>query len=86
MPYKGDAPAITDLIGGQVDLLFVNATSAGAQVRGGKLRGLAVTSPQRNALLPDLPTMAEAGQPEVVAQSWTGLSGPAACRRPWSSA
>lgn len=77
VPYKGDAPAITDLIGGQVDLLFVNATSAGAQVRGGKLRGLAVTSPERNGLLPDLPTMAEAGQPEVVAQSWTGLSGPA---------
>lgn len=77
VPYKGDAPAITDLIGGQVDLLFVNATSAGAQVRGGKLRGLAVTSPERNALLPDLPTMAEAGQPEVVAQSWTGLAGPA---------
>jgi tripartite-type tricarboxylate transporter receptor subunit TctC len=77
VPYKGDAPAITDLIGGQVDLLFVNATSAGAQVRGGKLRGLAVTSPERNGLLPDLPTMAEAGQPEVVAQSWTGLAGPA---------
>jgi tripartite-type tricarboxylate transporter receptor subunit TctC len=60
-----------------VDLLFVNATSAGAQVRGGKLRGLAVTSPERNGLLPDLPTMAEAGQSEVVAQSWTGLAGPA---------
>ncbi|MFT3721800.1 Bug family tripartite tricarboxylate transporter substrate binding protein [Pseudorhodoferax sp.] len=77
VPYKGDAPAITDLIGGQVDLLFVNATAAGAQVRGGKLRGLAVTSPERNDLLPELPTMAEAGQPGVVAQSWTGLAGPA---------
>lgn len=76
VPYKGDAPAVADLIGGQVDLLFVNATAAGAQVRGGKLRGLAVTSPERMALLPELPTMAEAGQPLVVAQSWTGLSGP----------
>lgn len=82
VPYKGDAPAITDLIGGQVDLLFVNATTAGTYVKAGRLRGLAVTSPGRNALLPDLPTMAEAGSSGVVIESWTGLAGPAGLPAP----
>jgi tripartite-type tricarboxylate transporter receptor subunit TctC len=77
VPYKGDAPAITDMLGGQVHLLFVNSSAAAAQVKGGKLRALAVTGKSRNALLPDVPTMAEAGLPNVLVESWVGFSGPA---------
>ncbi len=77
VPYKGDAPAITDLYGGQVQLLFVNATSAVPHVQSGKLRALAVTGATRNALLPGVPTMGEAGLPAVVVESFVGLAGPA---------
>ena len=77
IPYKGDTPAITDLIGGQVNLLFVNATAAVPYVQGGKLRALAVTGTSRNPLLPNVPTMAEAGVPAVVVESYVGLAGPA---------
>jgi len=77
IPYKGDTPAITDLIGGQVNLLFVNATAAVPYVQGGKLRALAVTGTSRNPLLPNVPTMAEAGLPAVVVESYVGLAGPA---------
>jgi len=77
VPYKGDTPAITDLIGGQVDLLIVNTASAVPQVKGGKLRALAVTGKTRSPQLPDVPTMVESGLPGVVIESWTGLAGPA---------
>ncbi|SCU73434.1 conserved exported hypothetical protein [Cupriavidus necator] len=77
VPYKGDVPAMTDLMGGQVDLLFVPATSAVSFVQGGKLKALAVAGSQRMANLPNVPTMAEAGQPRIVNYSWTSLSGPA---------
>jgi tripartite-type tricarboxylate transporter receptor subunit TctC len=77
VPYKGDAPAITDMLGGQVDLLFVNTAAAVPQVKSGKLRALAVTGTSRNALLPDVPTMVESGLKGVVIESWTGLAGPA---------
>jgi len=77
VPYKGDAPAMTDVIGGQADLLFVPATSAIPFVQSGKLRALAVTGEQRLAALPEVPTMPEAGQPRVINYSWTSLAGPA---------
>ncbi|MET0941250.1 MAG: tripartite tricarboxylate transporter substrate binding protein [Mesorhizobium sp.] len=77
VPYKGDAPAITDLMGGQVDLLIVNSATAVPQVKGGKVRAFAVTGKTRSPSLPDVPTMAEVGLPGVVIESWTGLAGPA---------
>lgn len=76
VPYKGDVPAMTDLIGGQLDLLFVPATSAVTFVQGGKLKALAVAGSQRLESLPNTPTMAEAGQPRIVNYSWTSLQGP----------
>jgi tripartite-type tricarboxylate transporter receptor subunit TctC len=77
VPYKGDAPAIADLIGGQVDLLIVNSSTAVPQVKGGRVRAFAVTGKTRSASLPDVPTMAEAGLAGVVSESFTGLAGPA---------
>lgn len=76
VPYKGDMPAMIDLIGGQADLLFIPATSALPFVQGGKLRALAVAGTQRLAALPNVPTMAEAGQPRVINYSWASLAGP----------
>ncbi len=64
VPYKGGAPAVTDLVAGQVNAMFVPATNAGALVKGGKLKALAVTSTKRFAELPNVPTFAEAGLPE----------------------
>ena len=76
VPYKGDVPAMTDVMGGQADLLFVPATSAVGFAQAGKLRALAVAGDRRLAALPDVPPMAEAGQPQVVNYSWTSLAGP----------
>lgn len=77
VPYKGAALAMADLIGGQLAMVFPTMTLAVPQVKGGKLRPLAVTSSRRSALLPDVPTMIEAGFPEVNATSWFGLVAPA---------
>ncbi|SPK75875.1 conserved protein of unknown function (plasmid) [Cupriavidus taiwanensis] len=77
VPYKGAAPAMTDLLAGQVELMFDNLPSALAQIRAGKVRALAVTSPQRSPVLPDVPTVQESGLPGYVVNSWFGLLAPA---------
>jgi tripartite-type tricarboxylate transporter receptor subunit TctC len=77
VPYKGSAPAITDLMGGQVQLMFDNLPSSLAQIKAGKLRAIAVTSAQRAPALPNIPTIAESGLPGFEASSWFGLLAPA---------
>ena len=77
VPYKGAAPAITDLVGGQIQLMFTTVASAAALMSGGQLRALAVTSATRSPAFPDLPTVAEAGVPGYAAESWYGLFAPA---------
>ena len=78
IPYKGSGPALLDLIGGGTDLMFDNLPSALPQIKGGKLTALAVTSSERSAALPDVPTVAEAGGLKgFEASSWFGLLAPA---------
>jgi tripartite-type tricarboxylate transporter receptor subunit TctC len=77
IPYKGGAPATTDLMGGQVDMMFEQLYSASPSIKAGKLRALAITSKTRSPLFPDLPTMIEAGVPGFESQNWQGLVGPA---------
>src|SRR5690349_4262861 len=77
VPYKGSAPAITDLIGGQIQVMFTTVASAASLVEGGQLRALAVTSAERSAAFPNLPTVAEAGVPGYAAEAWYGLYTPA---------
>jgi tripartite-type tricarboxylate transporter receptor subunit TctC len=81
VPYKGAAPAMQDLIGGQVQLMFDNYASASAQVRAGKVRALAVTTAKRSALAPDLPTIAESGLPGFDISTWFGIFAPAGTPR-----
>jgi len=76
VPYKGSAPALQDLVGGQVQLMFDNLPSSLALIKGGKLKALAVTSGARAAALPDVPTLAESGLPGFEASSWFGLLAP----------
>jgi tripartite-type tricarboxylate transporter receptor subunit TctC len=73
VPYKGAAPAITDLIGGQIQVMFTTVASVAAYLPSGQLRALAVTSAARSPVFPDLPTVAESGVPGYVAESWYGL-------------
>jgi tripartite-type tricarboxylate transporter receptor subunit TctC len=82
VPYRGSAPAMTDLLGGQVQSMFDNAPSALPHVRGGKLQAIAITSAQRSPLLPEVPTVAESGFPGFDVQSWFGLAGPAGTPKP----
>lgn len=77
IPYKGNAPALNDLISGQVTAGFVNAVTALPQIKTGKLRPLAVTSTTRLALMPDIPTIAESGYPGYEVIAWFGLAAPA---------
>jgi len=77
VPYKGDAPTTTDLIGGRIQFAFMAPVPALEQARVGRLRMLAVLAPKRSPLAPDLPTVAEAGMPGVSITPWVGLFGPA---------
>lgn len=79
IPYRGAGPAITDLLGGQVDIMFATASAVGAFIEGGKLRALAVTTAERSSvpILAKVPTIAESGVPGYVADSWYGLFAPA---------
>jgi tripartite-type tricarboxylate transporter receptor subunit TctC len=81
VPYKGSNPAISDLMGGQVDMHFDQVTSAGNHVQGGKLRALLVTSKERAPMLPEVPTAAEAGFPSFGPINVTGLIAPAGTPR-----
>jgi len=76
IPYKGSAPALTDVIGGQVELLSSSIPSALGQIKAGKLRPLAVTSASRSPSLPDVPTVAESGYPGFDYATWYGLFAP----------
>jgi tripartite-type tricarboxylate transporter receptor subunit TctC len=76
VPYKGGAPAISDLLGGQVDASFQNINAIVQHVNAGKLRALAVTSEKRSPLLPNVPTLAEAGVKGVDVYSWQGVVAP----------
>ncbi|KAI3603820.1 BUG/TctC family periplasmic protein (plasmid) [Cupriavidus necator H850] len=82
VPYKGGAPSMTDLIGGQIDVVFSNFPESLAYVKSGKLRALAVTTRDRHPLLPEVPTVAEAGYPDLIVENWTGLMMPAGTPRP----
>ncbi len=77
VPYKGAAPAITDLIGGQIQVIFTTVASAASLVEAGQLRAIAVTSAERSAAFPQLPTVSEAGVPGYAAEAWYGLYAPA---------
>jgi tripartite-type tricarboxylate transporter receptor subunit TctC len=81
IPYKGSAPAVTDLLGGQVMMMFDNIPSALQHIRAGKLRALATTGAKRDPTLPDLPTIAEAGVPGYESGVWFGLAVPAGTPR-----
>jgi tripartite-type tricarboxylate transporter receptor subunit TctC len=76
VPYKGGAPAITDLLGGQTDVSFVNINAALPYIKSGKLKALAVTGEGRAAVLPKVPTLAESGVPGVEIYSWQGIAAP----------
>ena len=81
VPYKGAAPAMTDLIGGQIQLMFDNLASSLAQVRAGKIKAIAVTTAQRSVLAPELPTIAESGLPGFDISTWFGIFVPAGTPR-----
>lgn len=82
IPYKGSAPAVSDLLGNQIAVMFDNMPSAIQHVRSGKLRPIAVTTAKRSPELPDVPTIAEAGVPGYEATSWFGLWAPAGTPAP----
>jgi tripartite-type tricarboxylate transporter receptor subunit TctC len=77
VPYKGGGPAMTDLLGGQISMMFVQTPSALHQARGGKIRVIAIGSPKRSPLMPDVPTIAESGLPGYDSDTWYGFLAPA---------
>ena len=81
VPYKGGGPAMIDLLGGNIQLIFATAASAVGHIKSGKVRALAVTTLKRSALVPDLPTVAETGLPGFEANNWYGVLVPAKTSR-----
>jgi len=77
VPYKGGAPALTDVMAGQVHLMWGSMPLTLSQIRAGKVKALGVTSPKRTALLPEVPTIAEAGVPGYEISIWWGMIAPA---------
>ena len=77
VPYKGGGQALTDVIGGQIPLVYTAIASANAQIKAGKVRAIAVSSAQRSSSLPDVPTFIESGVPDFVINSWVGILAPA---------
>lgn len=77
IPYRGAAPATTDLIGGTADMMFADVPAVISFIRGGQLKALALAAPVRSTALPDVPTTAEAGYKTVISGTWYGLMGPA---------
>ena len=82
IPYRGGGPMMTDMLGGQIPMMFINQDVALGHIRAGKLRPLAVSSKQRNPLYPDVPTISELGYPGFEALSWSGLSVPKGTPQP----
>ena len=82
VPYKGSAPAVTDLIGGQVQYMFDTVTAVLPHVRSGKLKAIAIATPTRSPLAPEVPTMAEAGLPGFTGGTWFGVLAPAGTPAP----
>jgi tripartite-type tricarboxylate transporter receptor subunit TctC len=82
VPYKGSAPAVTDLLAGQVQMMFDAPTTLAPHIKAGKLRGLSVSTDQRISVLPDVPTTAEAGFPQLAATLWGGIVAPAGTPAP----
>ncbi len=77
VPYRGAGPALTDVIGGQVDIMFGTAAAVGSFVESGTLKAIAVTTAERAPVRPDVPTVAESGLPEFMVEAWYGLYAPA---------
>jgi tripartite-type tricarboxylate transporter receptor subunit TctC len=82
VPYKGLGPAMTDLLGGQIQLMFADVGVVGPHLKSGKLRGLAISSSARSSVFPELPTVAEAGAPGYSAGTWYGILAPAGTPEP----
>lgn len=82
IPYKGSPPGVTAVMAGEVSVMFANLTDIGAQIRAGRLKPLAVTTLKRAPLLPNVPTMVEAGVPDFEITSWFGLLAPAGTPAP----
>ena len=81
VPYKGTAPALTDLVGGHVSVGFYTVSAIGEHVKNGRLKALAVTAPHRSPAVPDLPTVAESGLPGYEASTWIGVLAPSGTPR-----
>jgi tripartite-type tricarboxylate transporter receptor subunit TctC len=81
VPYKGGGPAMGDLVGGQIQLIFATTASAIPQIKAGRVKGIAVTTAKRSALMPELPTISEAGLPGFDANNWYGIVAPAGTPR-----